>query len=423
MRGDAILWHDGKSRCAWVPADDDAAARYHDEVWGTRTYEESAMFEALTLGVFEVGLSWSIVFGKRDAFRTAFRGFDVATVAAMTGQDVDRLVQDASIIRNHGKIQATVDNARAMMTAAPSLATLAKSYATTRKQAPMSTADLPKSTPQAEAFAKQLKSLGYRYVGPTSVYAFMQNVGVVNDHIHGCFRAADYAAEPAHGASLSEPGSNGYCPGIGSLTTGMVGAGLSSTSCWASRLKSFISNGPGRLSSVRVRGERLHDLRAPLMLLKWVADRLAPERRGGRVRQLLPDGPASREASEQGRGRLRPGSTAPVLAHHKKLGDVARLSGKDQGEAGQRALDPEQERLAVRVGPVLVEVPVQVLPVRIDVTAVELGEIVVIQLKQPPDDGPVVLERLDHLYVHPLIMPAPPAPGRPRASAPCSWAV
>jgi len=119
-------------------------------------------------------------------------GFDVAAVAAMTGQDVDRLVQDALIIRNRGKIQATVDNARAMMTASPSLATLAKSYETARKRAPRSVADLPKSTAQSESFAKQLKSLGYRYVGPTSVYAFMQNVGVVNDHLHGCFRATDY---------------------------------------------------------------------------------------------------------------------------------------------------------------------------------------------------------------------------------------
>jgi DNA-3-methyladenine glycosylase I len=193
MSGDVILGHDGKSRCAWVAADDAASARYHDEVWGTRTYDESAMFEALTLGVFEVGLSWSIVFGKRDAFRTAFQGFDVAAVAAMTAQDVDRLVRDASIIRNRGKIQATVDNARAVLSSAPSLATLAESYATTRKRAPRSVADLPKSTPQSEAFAKQLKSQGYRYVGPTSVYAFMQNVGVVNDHVHGCFRATDYA--------------------------------------------------------------------------------------------------------------------------------------------------------------------------------------------------------------------------------------
>jgi DNA-3-methyladenine glycosylase I len=150
------------------------------------------MFEALTLGVFEVGLSWSVVFGKRDAFKRAFRGFDVAKVAAMTGRDVDRLVQDASIIRNRGKIQATVDNARTMMSASPSLAVLARSYEITRRRAPQSVADLPKSTPQAEAFARQLKSQGYRFVGPTSVYAFMQNVGVVNDHIHGCFRAADY---------------------------------------------------------------------------------------------------------------------------------------------------------------------------------------------------------------------------------------
>src|SRR6266498_3305780 len=151
MSSDVIIGHDGKPRCAWVGAGDTAFGRYHDEVWGTRTYDESAMFEALTLGVFEVGLSWSIVFGKRDAFRKAFRGFDVAKVAAMTE--------------------------------------LAKSYAITRKGAPRSLASLPTSTPQTEAFAKQLKSQGYRFVGPTSVYVFMQKVGVINDHIHGCFRA------------------------------------------------------------------------------------------------------------------------------------------------------------------------------------------------------------------------------------------
>jgi DNA-3-methyladenine glycosylase I len=192
MSSDVIVGPDGKPRCAWVGAGDAAADRYHDEVWGTRTHDESAMFEALTLGVFEVGLSWSVVFRKRDAFRKAFRGFDVAKVAAMTQQDVDRLVQDASIIRNRGKIRATVDNARAMLSASPSLVALARSYESTRERAPRSMADWPKSTPQAEAFAKQLKSQGYRFVGPTSVYAFMQNVGVVNDHVHGCFRAIDY---------------------------------------------------------------------------------------------------------------------------------------------------------------------------------------------------------------------------------------
>jgi DNA-3-methyladenine glycosylase I len=192
MSNDVIIGYDGKPRCAWAGAGDTALGRYHDEVWGTRTNDESAMFEALTLGVFEVGLSWSIVFGKRDAFRTAFRGFDPARVAAMTEHDIDRLVQDTSIIRNRAKIQATVDNARAMLVASPSLAALVMSHEITRKRAPRTLADLTTSTPQAAAFAKQLKSQGYRFVGPTSVYAFMQNVGAVNDHIHGCFRATDY---------------------------------------------------------------------------------------------------------------------------------------------------------------------------------------------------------------------------------------
>ena len=191
MGSDVIIGYHGKPRCAWAGAGDTAFGRYHDEVWGTRTYDESAMFEALTLGVFQVGLSWAIVFGKREAFRQAFEDFDVAGVAAMTEKDVDRLVQDASIIRNRAKIQATVDNARAMTSASPSLAELAKSYASAGTRAPRSLADLPTSTPEAEAFAKQLKSQGYRFVGPTSVYAFMQNVGVVNDHLHGCFRASD----------------------------------------------------------------------------------------------------------------------------------------------------------------------------------------------------------------------------------------
>jgi len=191
MSSDVIVGVDGKQRCTWAGAGDTALGRYHDEVWGTRTYDESALFEALTLGVFQVGLSWAIVFGKRDAFRKAFRSFKAAKVAEMTELDVDRLVQDASIIRNRAKIQATVDNARAMTAASPSLAELAKSYASARTRAPRSLADLPTSTPEAEAFAKQLKSQGYRFVGPTSVYAFMQNVGVVNDHLHGCFRATD----------------------------------------------------------------------------------------------------------------------------------------------------------------------------------------------------------------------------------------
>ena len=189
---DAVIGEDGRPRCPWAGARPSALVDYHDKVWGKRTYDETAMFEALTLGVFEVGLSWRIVFGKRDAFLRAFHGFDVTKVTDMTDRDVDRLLQDPSIIRNRGKIQATIDNARVMRSASPSLAALARSYATDSVRSPQSAADVPTTTPEAEALAKELKSQGYRFLGPTSVYAFMQNVGMVNDHIHGCFRASDY---------------------------------------------------------------------------------------------------------------------------------------------------------------------------------------------------------------------------------------
>src|SRR4029077_9971970 len=119
MSHDVIIGSDGRPRCAWAGDAGTPLGRYHDQVWGHRTYDQRAMFEALTLGVFQVGLSWSAVFNKRDAFRTAFRGFDIAKVAAMTDKDVGRLTQDASIIRNRGKIQAPLDNARAMLSASP----------------------------------------------------------------------------------------------------------------------------------------------------------------------------------------------------------------------------------------------------------------------------------------------------------------
>src|ERR1700756_3179685 len=136
MSSDVIIGRDGQPRCAWAGAGGSALGRYHDEVWGTRTYDDSALFEALTLGVFEVGLSWSVVFGKRDAFTRTFHGFDPSRVAAMTAPDVDRLLQDASIIRNRAKIVATIDNARAMRLASPSLADLARSYAHNRVRSP-----------------------------------------------------------------------------------------------------------------------------------------------------------------------------------------------------------------------------------------------------------------------------------------------
>jgi len=187
--GQAVIGEDGKRRCPWAGVNPSPLARYHDEVWGTPTKRSSALFEALTLGVFEVGLSWSVVFSKREAFRRAFHDFNVEKVSALKERDVDRLVHDASIIRNRAKIVATIANARTMRLASPSLTALVAAHTTLRHRAPRSLADVPTTTPQAEALAAQLKSQGYRFVGPTSVYAFMQNVGAVNDHIHGCFRA------------------------------------------------------------------------------------------------------------------------------------------------------------------------------------------------------------------------------------------
>ena len=191
-KSDAIVGDDGKPRCPWTGPTGRPLAKYHDRVWGTKTRVESALFEALTLGVFEVGLSWTIVFNKRDAFRTAFYDFDVERVSKMAAGDIRRLVNDPSIIRNRAKIEATVANAKTMRSTQPGLAALVVASSLDRTQSPRTVADIPRTTPEAEALAGQLKSLGYRFVGPTSVYAFMQNVGAVNDHVRGCFRAIDY---------------------------------------------------------------------------------------------------------------------------------------------------------------------------------------------------------------------------------------
>jgi DNA-3-methyladenine glycosylase I len=184
-----VVGEDGRPRCPWAGESPSPLTRYHDEVWGRPTKRSSALFEALTLGVFEVGLSWRVVFSKRDALRRAFHGFNVQKVSALREKDVDRLVQDSSIIRNRAKIVATIDNARTMQSASPSLSALVAAHTSLHHRAPRFLADVPTTTPDAEALAAQLKSQGYRFVGPTSVYAFMQNVGAVNDHIRGCFRA------------------------------------------------------------------------------------------------------------------------------------------------------------------------------------------------------------------------------------------
>ncbi len=178
---------DGLTRCDWFSGDADLV-RYHDEVWGTATHDESALFEALTLGIFEAGLSWRTVFRRRDGFARAFDGFDIGRVATMDEDDVARLLQDPGIIRNRRKIEATITNAKLLNAAPGRLGELAWACAVPQK-APASLDDIPTKTPAAEALAGQLHAHGFVMVGAVSIYAFLQNVGVVNDHLRGCFRA------------------------------------------------------------------------------------------------------------------------------------------------------------------------------------------------------------------------------------------
>ena len=164
--------------------------RYHDTEWGVPVHGDTALFERITLEGAQSGLAWITVLRKRENYREAFANFDPAAVAEFTEHDVERLMQDAGIIRNRLKITSTITNARAlvaMQEAGDSLDELVWSYAPKRRtKAPATWADVPASTPESAALAKDLKSHGFVFVGPTTMYASMQACGLVNDHIKGC---------------------------------------------------------------------------------------------------------------------------------------------------------------------------------------------------------------------------------------------
>jgi DNA-3-methyladenine glycosylase I len=176
------------TRC-W-PVRDELAARYHDEEWGRPVADEARLLEKLCLEGFQSGLSWDTILRKREAFREVFADFDAAAVARYGDADVERLLGDARIVRNRAKIEASIANARAadaMHAAGETLAALIWSYRPERPgPAPAALADMPASTPESKALARELKRRGFRFVGPTTVYAMMQAVGVVNDHLEGC---------------------------------------------------------------------------------------------------------------------------------------------------------------------------------------------------------------------------------------------
>lgn len=165
--------------------------RYHDEEWGVPVHGEEALFERIALEGFQSGLSWITVLRKRETFRTAFAGFDPAVVAGFDEHDVTRLLGDTGIVRNRQKIEATIANAHALLalhTAGRTLDALFWSFAPDRTQhvRPATWADVPATTPESRALAKELKSLGFRFVGPTTAYAAMQACGLVDDHLATC---------------------------------------------------------------------------------------------------------------------------------------------------------------------------------------------------------------------------------------------
>jgi len=185
------------TRC-W-PVRDELAAAYHDAEWGRPVADEARLLEKLCLEGFQSGLSWDTILRKRPAFRELFADFDAPAVAAFGEADVARLLGDARIVRNRAKIEAAVTNARAaaaMHEAGETLGALIWSHRPARpRPVPRSLADMPATTPESAALARALKRRGFRFVGPTTVYAMMQAVGVVNDHIADCEVREEVEAE------------------------------------------------------------------------------------------------------------------------------------------------------------------------------------------------------------------------------------
>jgi len=185
---DIRIGPDGAARCAWV-GDDPEYRRYHDEEWGTPLHGDRALFEKLSLEGFQAGLSWITILRKRPRFREVFAGFDPVVVAEFGDDDVDSLMTDAGIIRNRAKIEATISNARLMLELDDGeLDELLWSFAPEPRPRPTSFAEIPAVTSESLAMSKALRGRGFRFVGPTTMYALMEAIGIVDDHLVGCHR-------------------------------------------------------------------------------------------------------------------------------------------------------------------------------------------------------------------------------------------
>ena len=198
---DLVVGEDGLSRPLWASRHDDLR-EYYDTEWGMPVRTEQGVFERLSLEGFQSGLSWATILRRREGFRRAFAGFEVDAVAAFGPEDVERLLGDAGIIRHRGKIEATISNARAAIAlrtqeglgaagdlpAGSTLADLVWSYRPARTPSPVRAAEVPTTSPESVALAKELRRRGFRFVGPTTMFALMEALGIVDTHLMGSHR-------------------------------------------------------------------------------------------------------------------------------------------------------------------------------------------------------------------------------------------
>nr|KGA07181.1 MAG: hypothetical protein GM42_2065 [actinobacterium acMicro-1] len=189
-----VIGSDGRGRCWWAESGNDELRRYHDEEWGVPVHDDRLLFEHICLEGFQAGLSWSTVLNKRPAFRRHFHDFEIARVARIDSRKIERMMSDPAIIRNRAKIEAAISNARItrdlVSAQLGALNNLIWSFAPSpRRRRLRSRAEVPAVTPEAEALSTELRTRGFRFVGPTTMYALMQSAGLVDDHIAGCHRA------------------------------------------------------------------------------------------------------------------------------------------------------------------------------------------------------------------------------------------
>jgi DNA-3-methyladenine glycosylase I len=190
----AVRGGDGLLRCGWCVSSADYEA-YHDDEWGRPVSDDNRIYEKLCLEGFQSGLSWLTILRKRDGFRRAFASFDPARVAAFGEEDIERCLADPAIVRHRGKIEATIANARATLVVQErfgSLAALLWSFEPSRRGRPVPerVGDIPSTTAESTELSRQLRRHGFRFVGPTTAYAAMQLLGLVNDHLRGCYARA-----------------------------------------------------------------------------------------------------------------------------------------------------------------------------------------------------------------------------------------